>query len=347
MSKRATRLIQVGLGPMGLAVASRMAAHRHLELLAVVDHDPALAGRALGDLLLEAGMDRPPERPAGLMVRSDLAQTLDVCLADVVVFSTVSSIAQAMDSFLQAIRAGFSVVSSCEELLYPAISHGQEARILDQAARQSGVSILGTGVNPGFVMDYLPLIASGLCPAVSRIEVFRHQDAASRRLPFQRKIGAGLTVEQFNRLVESGKLGHVGLLESAWLLGEGLGWRFDQIKEKTEPVIAADPTRGPDGPIEAGAVSGIRQVFEGYRSGKRKLLLEFIAALGLKAPADRISIHPPPPDGPIELVIPGAVHGDTATAAILSHACACIRSLKPGLRTMADLALLRGHGTDD
>lgn len=343
--QRKTMVIQVGLGPMGVHSVSAIAAHPHLELVAAVDLDPSLSGRTVGSLL-QFDLTGKALAPAvaSMRIRGDLRQTLDGCLADVTVFCTVSSLDATLEPILDAVRAGFHVVSSCEELLFPTIARPDACRTLDEAARQSGVTILGTGVNPGFLMDFLPLTVSSLCPSLTKVEVYRRQNASTRRLPFQKKIGAGLTVEQFNQKAESGRFGHAGLAESGLLLASGLGWQLDRIETSLEPVITESTTPGPEGDIHPGGVTGIRQRFEGFEQDQVRVMLEFVAAVGLSAPEDRIRLFAVGSDRPVELLIPGAAHGDNSTAAILSHAAAAIRNLNPGLRTMADLAPLRGTG---
>jgi 4-hydroxy-tetrahydrodipicolinate reductase len=218
------------------------------------------------------------------------------------------------------------VVSTCEELSYPQLRHPELARQLDSVARQSGGRILGTGVNPGFLMDTFPLLASRITRDIGKVTVYRIQDAATRRIPFQKKIGAGLTVAEFEAKAETGSLRHVGLGESLHFLGDTLGLTFARWHETLGPVLGDD-----------GLATGVRQVAQGLDDDDSVLVeLVFQAAIGQDDPHDRVVIAGDPP---IDLVWRGGVHGDLATINVLLGSIAPLMAAPPGLHTMATIPL--------
>lgn len=317
------KVVQLGLGAIGLSMTRLLARHGGLTLTGAVD--PAHGGKSLSQL---AGL------PDGLGIT--VAASLDDmgADADVAVLATTSRMENIVPQLLPLVERGLSVVSTCEELVYPWNSHPELAGEIDAAAKKAGVAILSSGVNPGFLMDFLPLIISRITTGVTSVAVERIQDAAPRRAAFQQKIGAGLTLEQFEKKVTDGNFGHAGLPTSIDLLADGLGWELDDLEETVAPVLAERDIDYTGGTLRAGDVAGIHQEAVGFVSGQEVLTLTFQAAVGEPESFDRIEI-----DGevPLMAVFPGGVPGDAATGAIIVNAIPLVMSLPPGLRTMADL----------
>jgi 4-hydroxy-tetrahydrodipicolinate reductase len=231
---------------------------------------------------------------------------------------------------------GVSVVSSCEELAFPWLQHAELAAELDAAARSGGARLLGTGVNPGFVMDALPAFVSGVCASVRALAVWRIQDASTRRVPFQQKIGAGLSLSEFRARAAAKRLRHVGLGESLHFLARALAIPIERWEEELEPVVAERELACTLGPIPAGHAAGVRQVARGYVGNDVRITLEFQAAIGQAAPHDRVRIDGEPP---LDVVVKGGIHGDVATTGILCNAIEPLLAAAPGLHTMATIAL--------
>jgi len=175
------RVVHYGLGPIGIGIARLVAERPALQAVGAIDVNPELAGRRLGDA---ARISNAPSDP---MVGADAGSVLAASRGAVVIHCTGSSLERVLPQLLSAIEAGCHVVSTCEELSFPWTSQPELARRLDQAARAAGVAVLGTGVNPGFAMDYLPLVLSGVVRRIDSVTVHRVQDAGLRRLPLQRK----------------------------------------------------------------------------------------------------------------------------------------------------------------
>jgi 4-hydroxy-tetrahydrodipicolinate reductase len=248
--------------------------------------------------------------------------------------STGSYLRDVKAQLLKIIDSGADLISTCEELAYPFLKHPGLSRELDTRARRKGVTVLGTGVNPGFVMDTLVVTTSGVCQEVKKIRSARIQDASVRRLPFQKKIGAGLTPAEFKAKVEEGTIRHVGFAESIAMIASALGWKLDRIEEKVEPKIAERTVAGDYVKVEPGQVAGVDQNAWGIRSGERLITLNLQAYLGCSDPREAIVIEGRPP---IELTVKGGIHGDIATSAVVVNCIPRVLNSRPGLTTMKDL----------
>jgi len=324
------RVVQFGLGPIGQEIARLAVERASYELVGAVDIDPTKVGRDVGEVI---GI----ERPLGMSVRSDPERLLAETKPDCVLHSTGSYLRHVWPQLELIVRSGCNIVSTCEELSYPAAQHPELARQLDALARAHGVTVLGTGVNPGFVMDTLPLVFSGVAQTVTAVRVQRVQNASTRRGPLQAKIGSGKTVEEFRDLVAAGTVRHVGLQESVYLIAAGLGWQLDDYHESTEPVIAERRITTQYFTVEPGYVCGVEQVGRGYVGGEEKITLHLRMYLDADPAYDKVLLEGPVP---LELLIPGGLQGDRATTAIALNAVPRVVAHPPGLVTMKDLPIV-------
>jgi hypothetical protein len=323
------RIVQYGLGPIGSAVARHAVERAGLELVGGVDIDPAKVGKDVGEVI---GLDQP----LSFAVAGTLAQVLDKTEADVVLHTTSSYFDLFKDQILEALEAGLDVVSTAEELSFPWLAHPQEAAEIDAAARRAGKTVLGTGVNPGFIMDALPLCLTAISQQVDRIEVTRVINASTRRGPFQAKIGSGMTVEAFNAKMAAGRMGHVGLPESVGMVFHTLGKELARYESSVEPVVADRLVQTDHFRVQPGQVKGLKQVARGYTEDEEFMTLTFIAALEAGEDGDTIRITGKPD---LEVKLRGT-NGDIATVAIAVNAVRRVKEAAPGLVTMRDLPVV-------
>jgi 4-hydroxy-tetrahydrodipicolinate reductase len=327
--KKKIRVIQYGVGPIGASIVRLMRQKNSLELVGAIDKDPAKAGRDLGQVVSAA------DAPWGVPVFPDGQSALEKP-ADVVVHSTSSYLPSVMDQLLECIASGCCVVSTCEELAYPFHKHPELSKKLDAAAIDEGVALVGTGVNPGFVMDKLALTLSAVSQRIDWVSAVRIVDASKRRLPLQRKIGAGMTPEEFRKQVAAGVIKHHGLPESIAMVADGLGFALDDISETIEPVIAEETVQTEFLEVAASQVAGVHQIARGSANGKEKIFMELKMYVGARHPADTVVLKGEPN---LTLTIPGGTHGDVATAAVVVNAIPAILAASAGLRTSRDLPL--------
>ena len=323
------RVALVGLGPIGIAVGKALAGRPNIELLGAADPADTIAGRSLSEVL--AGPMQGPavdSSAAALYARS----SGDRSRQDVAVLCTGSRLESVLPQIEEALQAGLHVISTCEELAYPELKNSLLAYRIDRKAREHNVAVLGTGVNPGLVMDRLALAAAAACVRVDRVKVTRVVDAAKRRGPLRAKVGAGLTREEFLSGVAQKKLGHVGLSESAAIIAQGLGFPIEEITETIEPVLAKEATDG----IAAGRVLGLHQIALVQAGDEVRVELDLTMAVGVSDPQDTIEIEGDPP---VNMRVSGGFHGDRATVGCVVNAIPFIVDAPPGLHTVVTLPL--------
>jgi 4-hydroxy-tetrahydrodipicolinate reductase len=251
----------------------------------------------------------------------------------VLLHATSSQLETVLEELLDAVRQGHPVVSTCEELAFPFLRHPELAERLDRAAQRSGVSVVGTGINPGFVLDRLVATLGQTLGAVRHVQGTRSVDAGSRRESFQRKVGAGLTEEAFYALAEKDAVGHVGLAESAALCALGLGLDCDDFEEELVPLLAEEDYPGSPLKVAKGQVAGVHQTAVGLEDGQERVRLELTLAVGAEA-VDRIVLDA---DTRLTFEVPGGIPGDSATAHLVVHAAPRLTAASPGLLTVLDL----------
>jgi 4-hydroxy-tetrahydrodipicolinate reductase len=323
----AIRVVHIGLGPVGAAIARQVAARKGFQLVGGIDIDPAKAGRDVGDVI---GLGRSLR----VKVSPEPAKALKAARAHVAVLCTGSTLASIMPQVEQILKARVAIVSTSEEMAYPTRRNLRLWNRIDRLAKRAKVAVLGTGINPGFVMDLLPLLLTTPCERVDAIVVNRVIDARARRLPFQQKIGAGLTPAQFKAQVEDGTVRHVGFAQSIQMLADAMGWRLDRVTEEVKPRLANETVASEFLAVDPGYVSGIIQDGMGFRNGTAKIRLHLEAYLGAQESHDSILIEGSPR---LSLTIPGGIHGDTGTAAVIVNCIPRVLAARPGLRTMRDL----------
>ena len=325
----AIRVLHFGLGPIGSAVVRQVAGRRGFQSVGAIDIDPSKVGRDVG---LVAGL----RRTLGVAVSADPSSSFRRSKPDVVVLCTSSSLRTVMPQIETVLRAGLPIVSTTEELACPIASNRALARTIDRLAKRAKVAVLGTGVNPGFAMDALPIALTGVCERVHRVEVDRIQDARIRRLPFQRKIGSGLTRAQFGKKVRDGSVRHVGLAESISMIAAALGWTLDRVTDRLRPKIATARVKSRLLTVAPGRVCGIVQDGVGYRHGKAVIRLHMEAYLGAPESYDAVRIAGSPS---LSMKIAGGIHGDIATASMVVNSIPNVLTSAPGLQTMPDLPM--------
>jgi hypothetical protein len=327
--KKKIRVIQFGIGPIGASIAKLMREKQAIQIVGAIDTDPAKVGRDLGEVVGAA------DAPWGVKVSANAKEVLEQS-ADVVIHSTSSSLPQVMDQLLACLEAEACIVSTCEELSYPFRTHPDLAAKLDSAAKDWGVALVGTGVNPGFVMDKLVVTLAAVSQRIEHAKALRVVDASKRRLPLQKKIGAGMAVEEFRAQVAAGVIKHVGLPESVAMVADSLNLPIDEITETIEPLVAKEKVQTEFLTVEAGQAAGVHQIARGLAAGKELIYLELQMYVGAKDPADTIELKGLPN---ISLVIPGGSHGDIATASVVVNSIPVILDAPAGLRTARDLPI--------
>ncbi len=327
--KKKIRVVQYGVGPIGAAIVRLMREKQSIEIIGAIDSNPAKLGRDLGDVVEGSGASW------GLPITDDAAALLGKS-PDVVIHSTSSYLPSVMDQLMACLAAEACVVSTCEELAYPFRKYPELAAQLDAEAKTWGVALVGTGINPGYVMDKLLITLSAASQQIASARAVRIVDASKRRLPLQKKVGAGMSVEEFRAQVAAGAIKHHGLPESVAMVSDALGLGVDDISETINPIVAREFIKTPFLEVAAGQVAGVHQIARGVADGKEKIYMELQMFVGATNPGDTVEITGTPN---LTLTIPGGTHGDIATASVVVNCIPEILNAPAGLRTSRDLPM--------
>ncbi len=329
MEQPKIKAVIYGVGAIGGSIAREVLRRRGIEIVGAIDISKDKVGRDLGEVL---GLDRL----LGVKVSDDAGAVLSNTDADIAIHATSSYLRRVYPQIMEIVENGVNVISTCEELSYPYISDQQLAKRIDEAAKKHKVTVLGTGINPGFLMDTLAIALTGVCQKINNIVIERVIDAGKRREPFQRKIGAGLTVEDFKRKIKEKIItGHVGLEQSIAMIADALGWNLEDIRVyDAEPVVAEKPLNSAVAEIHPGMVAGLSQRAEGIIDGCSRITLNFKAYIGAEEEYDSITIDGVPE---IHEKISPCVHGDIGTVSMVVNMIPKVINASPGLVTMKDL----------
>ncbi|MEC9489067.1 MAG: 2,4-diaminopentanoate dehydrogenase [Halanaerobium sp.] len=325
------RVIIWGLGSMGSGMAKMIEEKPGLEIVGAIDVDPIKAGKDLGLVL---GLDKK----MGVTVSNNPAEVLQG-EAEVALVATSSFTKEVFPQLKQACEAGLNVISIAEEMAFPRVREPHLAERLDQIARENGVTILGTGINPGFVLDILIITMAGVCSEVNKIRAARINDLSPFGPTVMKTQGVGTTVEEFETGVEQGTIvGHVGFPESINMIAESLGWELDEIREVREPIISKTFRETSHVKVEPGMVAGCKHTAYGIKDGETVIILEHPQQIHPQkegvATGDFIEIVGIPP---IKMKISPEIPGGIGTMAIAVNMIAKVCQAKPGLKSMKDL----------
>lgn len=325
------RVLQYGVGVIGSEIAKLVLKRDGLSLVGAVDMDKNKVNRDLGDVLNLS-------EKLGINVADDfkVVRSFD---SHIVLHSTSSHLKAITPQIEEILKSGIDVISTAEELAYPFVSSPEKSGEIDRLAKENKTTVLGTGINPGFMMDLLPLSLTAPCQKIRSIKITRMVNAANRRIPLQEKIGVGLAKEEFEEKIASGG-GHIGLVESAALIAKGLNWNLDDIKQTIEPVISQSNIDEGYFKVKRGQVIGLKQVAKAVADGEEVVTLDL--RMYLDAPAGDQIIISGVPD--VKVSFEGGVHGDLATPAVVVNSIPQVIEAPPGLLTVLDLPVTTGWG---
>jgi 4-hydroxy-tetrahydrodipicolinate reductase len=323
------KVLAYGVGVIGGYITKSLLEKEGVQIVGAVDVAKDKVGKDLGEVL---GL----KKKVGVTISGNIDSACSRVKADIAVHTTSSHLKDTFPQIASIIRHGVNVISTCEELSYPYVSEPKLAKGIDALAKEHDVTVLGTGINPGFLMDALVITLTAPCQKIEKIKVTRVMDAATRRLPFQKKIGAGLSVQEFTQKIKKKQItGHVGLEQSIAMIADALTWKLDKVVvQSAEPVIAKKHVESKDIKVNAGEVAGLRQEAKGIVKGKEAIVLDFRAYIGAEEEFDAVTIKGVPE---IRQRISPCVHGDLGTVAMIVNSIPKVINAPAGLVTMKDL----------
>lgn len=306
------RVVLCGMGAIGTEILRHLLERGH-EVVAVIDPDPDKAGKTLAEL---TGL------PLGVRVHQSIQQA-PLGGAEVAVYSARSRVDDVASDIALLLAAGLDVVTTSEEMAYPSHAGAGEAGKLDALAKEKGVALVGVGVNPGFVMDWVPAVVASATKNPTRIHIVRSVDVSRSRQQLGKKVGVGLSRSKFDKELAEGKLGHIGLAESAHLVALSLGKELEGVDQGVFPVLGSEDY-----------VMGVRQFAEGRAGGCQiRLDLEMTTT---SADFDVIEVTGDPV---VKVRFEKGVFGDSATVALVVHAVERVGRAPSGVITVLDLPL--------
>jgi len=327
------KIIQVGMGPIGIATTKLAALRSEFELVGGIDVNFDLEGKDIGVLIGDS--------PLGTLVRTDLKNAVNEWTPDVAIVTTVSQVDKLASTAEELLKNGVNVVSSSEELLVPEYRAPEIAERLDQVAKENNTTIVAAGINPGFTMDLFPLFVSTACVYVDKMRVSRCLDAGLRRESLQKKVGVGLTIDEFHIGEKEGWIGHKGLEESIQLLCKGLGWKDIETEEILQPMIADQDYHTKFYEAKKGQVIGVHHIGFAKKKGRVLVELDLKMYAGAKKTFDRVQITGTPN---LDVNFDGGIPGDIATSATLLNSVPRVLEAPAGLLSPLDLPGYRGVG---
>jgi hypothetical protein len=325
------KVILYGLGEIGRSIGKALIKKEGIKIVGATDIAKDIVGKDLGEVL---ALDKELK----VKVTDNPKKLFSTIKGDIVIHATVSDFELAYSQIEECAKAGMNVISTCEQLSYPYYRHPKLAKKLNNLAKKYDVTILGTGINPGYLMDSLPIMLTALCQEIYKIKVVRMMNAGKRRIAYQKKIGVGLTLEEFKQKIDNKIItGHVGLIESIAMIASAIGWKLNEIKEMPpEPIIAEEEKTTEYTTVKIGNVAGLKSIAYGIMKNKEVITLEFISHVNVKEEYDEVLIEGIPN---IHERILGGVHGDIGTASIIINSIPKVLKAPAGLLTMKDLPI--------
>ena len=321
------KIAQFGLGPIGISTIKMLALKPWAKIVGGIDIDPDKVGRKVSEVC-----DIPELN--GVNVYDTFEELWKHEQPDAVIHTAGSKAETTFNQVRPMCERGLTVVSSCEELLYPYLRAPESSREIDELCRKTGARLLGTGVNPGYVHDLLPVCLTGVCLEANGIYGERVVDASTRRQPLQKKIGSGMEPDHFRALWSENKIGHAGFQESVMLIAHALNWEMGPISEKCDPVIADHDIKSDFFEVPTGMTCGLHQSVHAETDSGKVISLVLKMYLDAPDPHDAIRIDTEPP---IRMLLEGGIAGDYATVAALINAIPRLQKATPGLKLMTEL----------
>jgi len=322
------KVIVVGLGEIGQKTCNLILQKKSLELLAAVDIDPKKSNKDLGEVL--------KNKKLGIKVYNDLRMALYELKPEVTILTSKSHLNEIADDIFLCIEHNSSVISSCEELLFPFEKYKKLSEEIDLKAKENFVHVLGTGVNPGFVMDTLPVFLTSVCSNVKSVKILRIVNLNKRRKNLQAKIGLGFTASEFRKALKENNIGHVGLMETAQFLNYYLKLGASKFTENIEPILAKSKLKTKYFEINKGEIAGLIHTIVAKSGSKKVIDLKLIFSADNEQDFDEILIDGTPP---IHLKFENGISGDIATIAMMVNIIPNLLHARYGLITMKDLII--------
>ena len=339
MKKENVKVAIWGFGAMGGGMAEVLLRKKGVDIVGVCDIHPDRVGRSLFEVL---GVPRGDRQD--VVIKNDIHQVISRKSADVVLLCTDSFTAKTFDKLKLIMELGINVVSTAEEMSYPKAKEPKLTIEIDRIAKANGVSVLGTGINPGLIMDLLAILMTGACTDVEYVKCERVNSLSPFGPAVMEEQGVGISVDDFNRKSAEGHLaGHVGFNESVNMICDAIGWTLDKPVEQTmAPIVSKVHRKTKYAEVQPGDVAGC--TMKGYGHVAGKLAVEMIHPQQIEPElegtntGDYVVIKGTPN---VNLANKPEIPGGIGTIAMCINMIPHVINARPGLHTMIDLPVPR------
>lgn len=327
-----------GFGAMGSGIAKVLLRKKGVDIVGVCDIHPERVNRSIYDILGVEKNGRPD-----VVVCSEIEKVVHDANCDICVLATDSFTRKAFDKIKYVVGQKVNVISTAEEMSYPKAQEPEHAAEIDRLAKANGVSVLGTGINPGLMMDLLAICLTGCMTDVESVTCRRVNSLSPFGPAVMEEQGVGLTVDAFNKGVADGTLaGHVGFAESVGMIAEALGWKVDKFEQQMKPIVTSVDRKSPYGFAAAGDVAGVNMTGQGYVDGEVKIDMihpqQIEPEMEGTHTGDYIVLKGTPE---VNMAIKPEVDGGIGTIAMVVNMIPHVINARPGLKTMLDLPVPR------
>ena len=326
-----------GFGAMGRGAAAMLLKKKGVEIVGIINRKTDV-GKEMHEVLGVPKGDNPE-----IIITNDVASVIKEKSCDVVISATDSFTKDAFDKIKLILENKINCVSIAEEMAWPQAQQPELAEQLDKVAKANGVTVLGTGINPGFIMDYLVVALTGVCEDVTGITAKRVNDLSPFGAFVMQEQGVGISVEEFEKKKAANTMtGHVGFPESLGMMAEALGLKLDKVEETRDPIISNTHREHPHAKVEPGTLAGIRQQGFGYVNGEKFIALDHPQQIHPHMEntntGDYINIKGTPD---INIATNPEIPGGIGTFAMAVNMIPHVINSEPGLKTMLDLPVPR------
>jgi len=331
------KVIIWGFGAMGAGAAESLISKTGVEVVGVCDINPKIVGKDMYEVLGAERNDKP-----AVIISDDIDEVLKLG-ADICITATDSFTAKAFPRLKKVMEAGINVVSTAEEMAYPKAQEPKLAEELNRIAKENNVTILGTGINPGLMMDLLAVCISGAMTDLESVECRRVNSLSPFGPTVMEEQGVGMKVATFMEKVENGTMaGHVGFAESIGMIAEAVGWEVDKFEQQMEPIVTSIDRTSPYGFAAAGDVAGVNMTGQGFVDGELKLNMihpqQIEPEMEGTHTGDYIVLKGTPN---VNMSITPEIDGGIGTIAMVVNMIPHVINARPGLKTMLDLPVPR------